>query len=102
MFVSIAIAQNKKLSFSHITNKFYDLEALASLPEMGEKSLMASSCDGKSTYNSKQNKYENWTGTEDYFGYTWGWPTEFSRPFNNQTFTTAEGIEESEENAATM
>ena len=62
---------------------------------------MASSCDGKSTYTLEQNKYENWTGTEDYFGYAWGWwPTEFSRPFNNQTFTTAEGIEESEENAA--
>lgn len=40
------------------------------------------------------------TGTEDYFGYAWGWPTEFTFPYHNQTFTTAEGIEESEKNAA--
>ncbi|TKG95017.1 DUF2961 domain-containing protein [Puteibacter caeruleilacunae] len=32
------------------------------------------------------------TGTEDYFGYAWGWPVRFSRPFHNQTYTTTEGL----------
>ncbi|MDN5204203.1 DUF2961 domain-containing protein [Fulvivirgaceae bacterium BMA10] len=37
------------------------------------------------------------TGTEDYFGYAWGWPERFSRPFHNQTYTTDQGL--SQENA---
>lgn len=32
------------------------------------------------------------TGTEDYFGYAWGWPERFSKPFHNQTYTTNHGF----------
>jgi hypothetical protein len=34
------------------------------------------------------------TGTEDYFGYAWGWPVKFSNAFHSQTYTTAEGLDE--------
>ncbi|MCL3781048.1 DUF2961 domain-containing protein [Prolixibacteraceae bacterium JC049] len=34
------------------------------------------------------------TGTEDYFGYAWGWPVRFSAPFHSQTYTTSEGLDE--------
>ncbi|BDD07605.1 hypothetical protein FUAX_00370 [Fulvitalea axinellae] len=34
------------------------------------------------------------TGTEDYFGYAWGWPVEFSKPFHSQTYTTAKNLSE--------
>lgn len=39
------------------------------------------------------------TGTEDYFGYAWGWPQKFSKPFHCQTYTTAEGLSDIESNA---
>ena len=37
-------------------------------------------------------KFPSWfgTGCEDYFGYSWGWPTKFSKEYHAQPFTNGE------------
>jgi len=64
----MAISSNK-FSYSDFARKIKDLETLAALPDLGEKTAMWSSYDRRSIYNETNEAYENWGANIDGSGY---------------------------------
>ena len=60
---------SKEFSYSDLAHKLTDLEALAILPEPGEKTAMWSSYDRRSRYDERSDTYKNWGGDKDHLGY---------------------------------
>ena len=56
------------VSYENIVSKIYDLQALAELPEKGEKGALFSSYDRKSKYDHKSDSYVNWFANADWAG----------------------------------
>ncbi len=57
--------QEKELTYPEIVNRLTDLEALAKLPEEGEKSAMWSSYDRESKVDSATGEFINWDANDD-------------------------------------
>ena len=58
-------AQSKVLTYEDIIAKIYDLPALATLPEKGEKGALFSSYDRESRYDEKTDSYLRWRANDD-------------------------------------
>jgi len=65
LFFIVSAVHSAELSYPDIVNRLIDLEALAVLPEKGEKCAMWSSYDRLSRYDEKSGRYVNWNANSD-------------------------------------
>jgi hypothetical protein len=57
--------EGKTIRYPELVKRLLDLEALAVLPEAGEKSAMWSSYDRQSIFNEQTGQYQNWDANSD-------------------------------------
>jgi hypothetical protein len=70
IFAAAAIFNNRAaaaetLDYAQLVRRIYDLEALASPPAPGERTVLASTRDRGSRYDEKTGRYENWGANDD-------------------------------------
>ena len=69
LYFFIQVAAQDELTYKDLVHRLYDLEYLATPPQVGEKSGSFSSYDRGAKYDAQTDKYLDWTANDDGGGY---------------------------------
>jgi hypothetical protein len=69
LYLFIQVAAQDELTYKNLVHRLYDLEYLATPPQVGEKSGSFSSYDRGAKYDVQTDKYLDWTANEDGGGF---------------------------------